>query len=128
MKKEKNTEMKKMKKNLKLKKENQIYEDIEQRLLWLYKNKFTRIESEIVFEINFYMNIYQEDIDELTVFHAKEVFMIEKDDEYFCGIRADHFVVEIGFSERRPGKIYLITANHKGHRCVTMIAENDEKE
>ena len=113
---------------MKLKKEEHIYEDIEQRLLWLYENKFTKIESEIVFEINFYMDVYQEDIDELTVFHAKEVFMIEKDDDYFCGIRADHFVVEVGFSEQRPGKIYLITANHKGNRCVTMIAETDKKD
>ena len=50
--------------------------------------------------------------------------MIKKDDDYFCGIRADHFVIEVGFSEHRQGLIYLITANHKGNRCVTMIEEN----
>lgn len=126
MKKSKNTETKKIKRELKIKKEAKIYEDIEQCVAWLYENKFTKIDSEVVFEINFYEDIYQEDIDELMLFHAKKVFMVEKDDEYYCGIRANHFVIEVGYSEMRAGLIYLVTANHKGNRCVTMIAEDNE--
>lgn len=51
--------------------------------------------------------------------------MVEKDDDYYCGIRANHFVVEVGYSETRTGLVYLATANHKGIRCVTMIAEDN---
>ncbi|MCD5088300.1 hypothetical protein E3O52_05275 [Enterococcus faecium] len=50
--------------------------------------------------------------------------MVEKDDDYYCGIRANHFVVEVDYSEIRAELIYLVTANHKGNRCVTMIAKD----
>lgn len=35
-------------------------------------------------------------------------------------------MVEVGYSEMRAGLIYLVTANHKGNRWVTMIAEDNE--
>lgn len=69
----------------------------------------------------------------ISVFHTKQVYMIEQKDEYFAGIRADHFVVEVGFSENSiedsdntgdindEKKYALITANHKGERRISIV-------
>lgn len=104
--------------------EQEIYLNLETRLEWLYENKFSKITSRVVFDINFYCDVYQEDINELTVFHAKKVSLIQKKDDYFCGIQSNHFVIEIVFSEYRLGTYYLITANHKGNRRTVMIEED----
>ena len=72
-------------------------------------------------------------------FHTQQVFMIEKQDDYFAGIRANHFVIEIGFSEYGltesndsntnllENKYALITANHKGERIISGINLNSRK-
>lgn len=63
-----------------------------------------------------------EECEALDLFHAEDVFMVERDDNYFCKIRADHFVVEIGWTEADPpgdGPVQyycVVTANHKGNR------------
>ena len=73
--------------------------------------------------------------DQLTMienFHMVELYLIEGDDEYFCGIRADHFCVEYGWSEfftnndsdGRDTDLVLITANHKGFRVMTLLKLN----
>lgn len=70
----------------------------------------------------------QQDIEKLNAFHAQDVMMIELPDEYFCGMRANHFVVEFGWSElsyhdegETPISQILITANHKGVRMLTLL-------
>lgn len=69
-----------------------------------------------------------EDIEALNAFHTQDVVMLELSDEYFCGIRADHFVIEFGWSElyyhdegENPVAQILITANHKGLRALTLL-------
>lgn len=57
----------------------------------------------------------------LNAFHMNELYLVERDDEYFCGIRANHFCVEVGYSENDNEKQILISANHKGVRRVTML-------
>lgn len=63
----------------------------------------------------------------LECFHMKEVYLVERDDDYFCGIRADHFCVEIGTTEEDPlGNVRdhtycVVTANHKGQRMWCMF-------
>ena len=55
--------------------------------------------------------------------------MVEVDDEYLCGMRADHFVVEIGVSEHddyddneeNVNIYFLVSANHKGMRLATLF-------
>lgn len=75
-----------------------------------------------------FSNLTEDDIEKLDAFHASDVMMIELPDEYFCGIRANHFVVEFGWSEldfydegENPVNQILITANHKGVRMLTLI-------
>ena len=55
-----------------------------------------------------------------TSFHSELVFCVEKNDDYFCGIRANHFSVEIGWTETTPGTFVIVTGNHKGLRLSTM--------
>ncbi|RIO56776.1 hypothetical protein BUZ50_00960 [Staphylococcus hominis] len=74
--------------------------------------------------------IYQTTYEQLGTyesFHCQEVYMAERNDDYFCGIRADHFVVEIGKSENTFDNFitFIITANHKGNRCVTILQDLD---
>ena len=52
--------------------------------------------------------------------------MIVLNDDYFCGIRANHFVIEFGQSEYYEGDLVLITANHKGTRALTLIDISNE--
>lgn len=56
-------------------------------------------------------------------FHTRDIVFVEKNDDYFAGIRANHFVVEIGVSECEDSdaEFAMITANHKGDRMVTVI-------
>ncbi|MBX8938509.1 hypothetical protein [Enterococcus gilvus] len=58
-----------------------------------------------------------------STFHATEISIHTEEDDYFAGIRADHFVIEEGWSEAEgfvPGKaIVIVTANHKGIRTST---------
>ena len=67
----------------------------------------------------------------LRFFHANEVYQLNLDDDYFKGIRANTFCIEVGWSELysvyRNGAetypaLYLVTANHKGTRMITMWA------
>jgi hypothetical protein len=64
-----------------------------------------------------------QDIHELNCFHMQETALITLDDEYFCGMRADHFAIEFGYSEDDElGLDYvLISANHKGIRLITLL-------
>lgn len=65
------------------------------------------------------------DSNALNTFHMKEACVVEKNDDSFCGIRADHFLIEFGYCEEGTDSIeqpvILITANHKGYRCITML-------
>lgn len=77
-------------------------------------------------EIDNLKNLQGIDLDILNTFHAQDVFMVERNDSRFCGIRANHFVVEIGWSEallEDNSPVYVITANHKGDRVVTVFID-----
>lgn len=69
----------------------------------------------------------ESDQDELDAFHAQAVEMIERNDERFLDTRANHFVVEIGWSERHMLQngtyieMFLVSANHKGSRNQMLI-------
>lgn len=61
-------------------------------------------------------------------FHPKHVFMVERPDEYYCGMRAEHFVVNIGYWEasgqwsmEENNMVIIVVANYKGtlrHRSI----------
>lgn len=81
-------------------------------------------------------------------FHAKEIYTHEVDDDYFMGIRANHFVIEIGvvdygalgqnvsdvytflreqgLPDYRIPVIALVTGNHKGVRKTTVWLLDEE--
>ncbi|MDK9867816.1 hypothetical protein [Staphylococcus equorum] len=65
------------------------------------------------------------EIDLLNGFHAKETLTIKKDDEYFCGARAETFIIMLGWNEHSYyfdyEDIVLIQSNHKGHMHFTMF-------
>ncbi len=89
---------------------------IEEILELLYTN------SNIIFQSKTIVDLTQEDIDELNNFHMQEIYLICKNDEYFCGIRANHFCIEIGTSENYNDRvIILVSANHKAFRMMTML-------
>lgn len=67
----------------------------------------------------------EKDTSEINAFHAEKVYMIEEDDELFLGMRANHFVVEEGYSEYHRGAAYLISANHKGIRLQTLLIDGE---
>lgn len=84
-----------------------------------------------------YDSFTQEQIDILGSFHAKEVYHVTLDDDYLCGIRADNFVIEYGWSEfddlsykninangEPYNQMFVITGNHKGARSITVLREN----
>lgn len=64
-------------------------------------------------------------------FHAVQVLEHTEDDDYFVGIRANHFSIEIGYVEYAPKNsvswsvdkpnFVLITANHKGTRISKLL-------
>ncbi|MBL1228287.1 hypothetical protein IW492_03445 [Enterococcus sp. BWB1-3] len=91
------------------------------RLSGLYEGKFDHIKSNIIFDSVQLEELTPANIEDLNAFHMEKIELIEKNDDYFCGIRADHFAVEIGMSEHHSGVVYLISANHKGIRVMTMI-------
>lgn len=91
------------------------------RIQTYYDKGFKNIESEILFSCFDLNDLTEDEIDELNVFHAENIYTVEKNDEYFCGIRANHFVVEEGWSEYGDGIYYLISANHKGARAHTLL-------
>jgi len=53
----------------------------------------------------------------------EDIGLVTLNDEYFCGMRANHFAIEFGYSEYDElGLNYiLISANHKGIRLVTLL-------
>ncbi|MDW4214812.1 hypothetical protein QI212_02140 [Staphylococcus saprophyticus] len=58
----------------------------------------------------------------LDSFHTNEVATVEKNDSYFCGSRANTFVVMFGWNEQFENKdIVLIQSNHKGNLNFTMF-------
>lgn len=67
-------------------------------------------------------------------FHATEIYEHTEDDDYFAGIRANHFVIEIGYVEYAPKgttsysveepNFILVTANHKGTRISKLLEIN----
>ena len=64
----------------------------------------------------------------LNGFHTTNSTFVKEEDNYFVGIRADYFVVEIGTTENPIDKqdtidteFAVVTANHKGSRYVTVI-------
>lgn len=63
-----------------------------------------------------------EEIEILDSFHPQEVLKISKDDEYYCGSRANTFVVMFGWDEDSGyEKTILIHSNHKGNLHYTMF-------
>ena len=71
----------------------------------------------------------------LSTFHANKYKTLELDDDMFAGIRANHFVIEIGDSEElvidkgdgddsiyQP-MVYVVSANHKGIRMSNVFVE-----
>ena len=93
-------------------------------ILPIYANK-----NNIIFECEPLDGLNDRYISMLSGFHLKELYLIEEDDSCFCGIRANHFCVEYGFSEyfltddpdREFDKLILITANHEGIRAMTLL-------
>ena len=84
----------------------------------IYKNSGSRlIDSKSLDELT------PDDIHKLNCFHATDVDMVTLDDEYFCGIRANHFCIEFGWSEEDSDNTphILISANHKGIRVITLL-------
>lgn len=75
----------------------------------------------------------EEQKDFIKKFHTQKLEMIELDDDYLpnTGIRANHFVIELGYTEMPfdtdgPELDYsinyaLITANHKGDRVISVV-------
>lgn len=59
--------------------------------------------------------------DEFNAFHCKGLLIVVRNDDYFCGMRADHFVVELGEVEGEEGRWALITCNHKGVRLSRLF-------
>lgn len=76
----------------------------------------------VIFKSKRIEDLQEKDIDELNNFHMNEIYLVTQNDKYFCGMRADHFCIEIGDSENYTDrKIILITANHKAFRMMTML-------
>lgn len=96
---------------------------IETYLNNLYNRQYENIKSDIIINSLTIEGLSKEQIQELNQFHMDEVVLVCKNDDYFCGLRANHFVVEIGWSENKEDHsvVYLITCNHKGVRAMTMI-------
>ena len=61
---------------------------------------------------------------EFNAFHCKELLIVVRNDDYFCGLRADHFGVELGEVEGEEGRWSLITCNHKGVRLSKLFPLN----
>ena len=67
-------------------------------------------------------------------FHATKIYEHTENDDYFAGIRANHFMIEIGYAEYAPENVtswsvdepnlILVTANHKGTRISKLLEIN----
>ena len=66
----------------------------------------------------------------LAGFHPESVRMIIKDDDYYLGRRANHFVLIFGWSEAfgYGNGCVVCLANHKGSLCVTVFTFINEGE
>lgn len=95
---------------------------IEGTITSIYKDK-----DNVLFEGIMFDDIGKDIISILESFHMKELFMLELEDDYFCGIRANHFCIEYGYNEHFLGKdnygLILVTANHKGWRQMTLLKD-----
>ena len=65
-----------------------------------------------------------DDLEIASSFHPVASVMLEADDDYFCGLRANHFVVCYGRCEVNDSPWISITANHKG-QCFTKFFSVD---
>ncbi|MGY0242251.1 hypothetical protein ACW189_08525 [Limosilactobacillus fermentum] len=66
-------------------------------------------------------NVNVDDIDEDQSFHPNgHMTSINLHDEYFFGVRADHFVFIDGWDEEKEDSI-LMVANHKGKLMIKLI-------
>lgn len=61
----------------------------------------------------------------LQQFHMIATICFHLDDEYFCGIRANHFLVEYGYTEASEENYFVVTANHKGYRQSVYFKNKD---
>lgn len=61
----------------------------------------------------------------LQQFHMIATITFHLEDEYFCGIRANHFLVEYGYSEDDQANYFVVTANHKGYRNTVCFKNED---
>ncbi|WP_415429718.1 hypothetical protein ACMVYQ_05855 [Staphylococcus capitis] len=97
---------------------NELFEKYLQNLFWDDESNLLSAVDVLDLKCNFG--------DPYESFHCKEVYMVEKNDSRFCGIRANHFVVEVGYSEEDWGEdynVFIITGNHKGSRCITILRD-----
>ena len=95
---------------------------IDSRVEGIFSKSFKHIKCSVIVEPSVIEDLSSNEISELDAFHATNVYMVERNDDYYCGIRADHFVVEEGWSEFNEGLNYLVTANHKGIRRMTLVS------
>lgn len=68
-------------------------------------------------------DLTEADIEVLNGFHMSDVLSFYLDDEYFLGMRANHFAVEFGWNEYNedgPNQV-LVSANHKGTRLISLF-------
>lgn len=107
---------------------NEIKEEIKQQ----YKKGEVIFSHLNIFDIkDNYENSTSNLIDFLKALHTEDSTMIIENDDYFVGLRADRFVVEVGYSEFPLGhdkidqKYAIITANHKGTRRMTGVRLNN---
>ena len=71
---------------------------------------------------NISSQLEREEEEILDGFHPQEVLKITKDDERYCGSRANTFVVMFGWDEDSGyEKTILIHSNHKGSLHYTMF-------
>ncbi len=61
----------------------------------------------------------------LQQFHMIATISFHLDDEYFCGIRANHFLVEYGYTEASEANYLVVTGNHKGYRQTVYFKNKD---
>lgn len=68
----------------------------------------------------------------LDGFHTDDVYVLKQNDDYLFGIRANTFVVEIGWHEYfgkfdEQTTCFLVSANHKGSRVQKLYVEKGGK-
>lgn len=103
--------------------ENEILK-AEQRMENIKKFEFIPEKSKIIGNIVFCEDTVETDTETLEVFsgfHAERIIERTEPDGYFAWIRANHFAIEIGWSEFSDSElIIIVTANHKGTRISTL--------